>query len=63
MSECEFLEKCPIFQKYKDEWIPEDWIVSKYCKGRHDKCKRKEIRLTGAVPSPSMLPNGTFLDN
>lgn len=62
MEDCEFLSGCPIFKKYEHEWLPKDWIIGGYCKGRHDKCQRKQMRAKGEIPPINMLPNGSLLD-
>jgi len=60
MSDCEFLEKCPIFAKFCSEGLKNVWIRG-YCKKDPEKCERKKIRLSGQMPPPAMLPNGSLL--
>jgi len=59
MADCENVEKCPIFEKFKTGGIADFWIL-KYCKGNHEKCKRKELKRSGQNVPPNMLPNGTL---
>lgn len=61
MSECPNLAGCPIFNKFKNEGAANFWISS-YCKGRFQRCKRKELREQGQQVPPNMLPNGNLMD-
>lgn len=57
---CEFLEKCPIFEKFSSEGLANFWI-GKYCQGKPEKCERKKLRLSNQDVPKTMLPNGTHL--
>ncbi len=62
MSDCEFLEKCPIFARFSSEGTANYWI-NMFCKGKNEKCERKKLRLAGQEVPQTMLPNGTHLKN
>lgn len=58
---CEYLEKCPIFKKFRSEGLANIWI-STYCRGeKMDVCERRVLTKKG-VPHPvTLLPNGKHL--
>jgi len=58
--DCEFLEGCPIFAKFKSEGSKNLWI-SNYCKLNHEKCERKKLRINFESVPITLLPNGTHL--
>lgn len=60
MSDCMYLEKCPIFAKFQNEGIKNIWIGN-YCKSTPDKCERKKLRDSGESAPSTMLPNGKHL--
>ena len=57
---CEYMDKCPMFQKFEAESILRFWIQN-FCKGEHEKCQRKVLRKAGKEVPLNLLPNGTFL--
>ena len=61
---CEYVEKCPIFGRFKDEGIDNIWIRS-YCHREAGlACRRKQLRSVGKRPDeipPDLLPNGEYL--
>jgi hypothetical protein len=64
-SNCELLEKCGFFNKYKANSgvIRQGWIRM-YCQSheKSDKCKRKQIRReTGTPPPDNMAPTGDMM--
>ena len=65
MENCEFVEKCPIFGRFKHEGAKNIWLQY-YCLNKHgDTCQRKKLRKAGKSPleiPSSMLPNGLVLD-
>jgi len=62
MADCEFLDKCPIFAKFKIEGLKNYWI-GLYCKGvKQDKCARKILRNQGQEVPKTLLPNGHHLE-
>ena len=62
MQDCEFLEKCPIFAKFKIEDLKNYWIHM-YCKGtKQDDCSRKILRKQGKEVPKTLLPNGQHLE-
>ena len=61
MVDCEYLEKCPIFARFKVEGAKNVWIEF-YCKGsRQEECARKKLKKEGKEVPQSLLPNGTHL--
>lgn len=61
MNQCELLEKCGFFGKYKETSdVACRGFIALYCKGpKLNECKRKEHRaLHGQPPADNMLPNG-----
>ena len=65
MSNCEFLEKCPVFGRFKHEGVKNMWIES-YCqRDGGSACQRKLLRTSGVAPEDvplDMLPDGSRLD-
>jgi hypothetical protein len=64
MSECEYIQGCPMFKKFKLEPIKNFWI-DQYCKrdGGGD-CSRKSLRKQGKGPEEvpeNLLPNGEYM--
>jgi hypothetical protein len=63
-EECELLEKCGFFKKYRsvDNEVCET-LIAMYCKGSMmDKCKRKEYQNEhGEPPLDDMLPDGEMI--
>ncbi len=62
MADCEFLEKCPIFNRFRSEGIANVWI-GKYCKGSNADCERRKLRESGGQVPVTMLPNGSYLSS
>ena len=61
MADCEFLENCPIFAKFKIEDLKNYWIFT-YCKGtKQEECARKVLRNHEKEVPKTMLPNGQLL--
>lgn len=61
MNNCELLDKCGFFAKYKETSdVACKGFIALYCKGpKLDECKRKEHRKQhGQPPADNMLPNG-----
>jgi len=62
MQDYEFLDKCPIFAKFKIEDLKNYWIFM-YCKGaKQNECSRKVLREQGKEISQTMLSNGQLLE-
>ena len=65
MENCEFVEKCPIFARFKHEGAKNIWLQH-YCLNRHGvACPRKKLREAGKSPveiPSTMLPNGLVLE-
>ena len=64
MSECELLEACGFFQKYRNTLnLACRGFIKTYCQGpRMDECARKEYRIKhGTPPDDEMLPSGQML--
>jgi hypothetical protein len=65
MENCEFVEKCPIFARFKHEGAKNIWLQH-YCLNRHGvACQRKKLRQAGKSPleiPSTMLPNGLVLE-
>jgi len=64
MTECELLESCGFFQKYRETLnLACRGFIKTYCRGeRMDECKRKEYRKQhGAAPDSDMLPSGQMI--
>jgi hypothetical protein len=61
MVDCEYLDKCPIFARFKVEGAKNIWIEF-YCRGsRQNECARKKLKKQGQEVPPTLLPNGTRL--
>ncbi len=63
-NECELLEKCGFFKKYKDtKELACKGFIGLYCKGEQmNECARKAYRKEhGQPPSDDMMPNGLML--
>lgn len=62
---CENLEKCPFFQKHRDELAPTGYqlLVENYCKGAlMERCARLEYESTKGEKAPANLsPTGVSL--
>ena len=59
-DECEYLSRCPIWEKFKTD-SKYAWIA-RYCKGsKKDKCARKALRKEGKEVPINLLPNGKTL--
>jgi len=64
METCQFVSKCPIFNKFRNEVVKDFWVNS-YCRrdaGAH--CARKKLRDAGKGPGEvpiTLLPNGMHL--
>lgn len=64
MMNCELLETCGFFRKYKDTLdLACRGFVRTYCRGeKMDECERKKHRLKhGAPPEDDMLPTGQIM--
>lgn len=60
MSDCELLQKCPVWEKFQSD-IKNVWIKS-YCQGNlQEKCERKKLCLNKQPVPDSLLPNGTSI--
>ena len=63
MVDCRFLEKCPIFAKFKSEGLKNFWIKM-YCKGaKGDECARRKLKEIGKDVPLTLLPNGKTLES
>jgi hypothetical protein len=61
MAECEFLTKCPIFEKCQTGVIKGVFSI-RYCKGNElEKCERRKLKKTGKEVPIDLLPNGEHL--
>jgi len=64
MEQCEFSEKCPMFNRFRNEAVRAIWITY-YCqKEIGNRCARKILRKQGKNPSEipiTLLPNGMYL--
>ena len=64
MENCEFVEKCPIFARFKHEGAKNIWLQY-YCLRNGESCRRKKLRKDGMSPleiPSTMLPNGLILE-
>lgn len=58
MSDCEYLEDCPIWEKCQSD-IKNVWVAG-YCKGAMQKhCARKKLVDKGKPAPENLMPNGT----
>lgn len=61
MADCEYLEKCPVWARFKSS-IKDVWIKN-YCQGeKQDRCARKLLSTEGKDVPGQLLPNGTTLE-
>jgi hypothetical protein len=59
--DCEYLDVCPIFEKFKVAGAKNIWIEF-FCRGsRRDECERRKLKKAGKAVPPTLLPNGTHL--
>ena len=62
MQECEFIEKCPVFQKCRTGALEKVFSV-RYCKGSQlENCERRKLKKTGQEVPPDLLPNGKLFE-
>lgn len=62
MSDCEFLQKCPVWERFRSD-IKNIWIKN-YCRGPlQEKCARRQLCQDGQPVPDTLLPNGTSLHN
>ena len=62
-TDCENLEKCPIFKQFQVEGLANIWIRL-YCKGgSQSDCVRKQKKEAGEEVPSNMLPDGSMLSN
>ena len=61
MQPCEFLEKCPIWQRFNAD-VKLVWINA-YCKGpKQGRCARRKLARNGRPVPENLLPNAATLD-
>lgn len=61
MNDCEYLDTCQIFTRFRLNGIKNFWIRL-YCQGdKQFKCYRKAIREAGRPAPENLLPNGEYL--
>jgi hypothetical protein len=61
MADCEFVEKCPIFEKSKTGIIKAAF-GTKYCKGSSmEECARRKLKHAGQEVPEKLLPNGEYM--
>ncbi len=64
VKECELLEACGFFRRYRNELVPVcRRAIELYCRGSMQSgCARKAYRTrTWLMPQDSMMPSGTML--
>ena len=59
-SKCPYLEGCPMFNKLRFE-ATKKILVNRYCLGDYTKCARYQMRSSGKVPPPNLLPSGKLI--
>lgn len=65
-QECELLEKCGFFKKYKDTKNAAcQGFMSQYCRGpKMNECERKKYREQhGTPPVDDMMPTGQIISS
>ena len=63
MAECEFIEKCPVFEKCKTGVI-KGVFGTRYCKGQElENCERRKLKKAGKEVPLTLLPNGEHLES
>ncbi|MFA5519423.1 MAG: hypothetical protein WDA74_09220 [Spirochaetota bacterium] len=63
MTQCEFIENCPVFEKCHTGVIKGIFHI-KYCKGSElENCARRILRNAGKEVPISLLPNGEHLES
>jgi hypothetical protein len=61
MSECAFLNSCPVWDHFKSD-LKSIWIKN-YCRGdKQDRCARKQLASEGREVPANLLPNGTTFE-
>jgi hypothetical protein len=64
MHECEFIERCGFFKKYRTEKrLACEGFIQQFCRGpKMEQCRRRAYLLrNGATPPDDMLPNGRMI--
>lgn len=64
MTDCELLETCGFFQRYRDTLnLACRGFIKTYCTGeKMEECKRKEFRFkNGMPPEDDMMPSGQMM--
>ena len=62
MPDCEFLQKCPVFEKCTTGVI-KGVFARLYCQGsKLEECERRRLKMNGAEVPPSLLPNGEHIN-
>lgn len=60
---CEFLEKCPIFERTK-KGILDKVFITLYCEGPQlEKCERRILKKNGKDVPLVLLPTGEYYDS
>lgn len=58
MADCEYLEECPIFERFQNEGVKRFWI-DLYCKTeKQEQCARKPLIRAGKPVPDTLLPSG-----
>jgi hypothetical protein len=62
MEDCEYLEGCPVFARFRVEGAKNFWIRL-YCQGlKQEECERRKLANVGELVPETLLPNGKHLE-
>lgn len=63
MTECEFIAKCPVFEKCKTGVI-KGVFGRLYCQGtKLEDCERRKLKKAGKEVPVTLLPNGEHMES
>ncbi len=63
MNSCEYLEKCPVFEKCQTGFIKKVFAI-KYCQGSElANCERRKLKSAGMAVPLTLLPNGEHMES
>ncbi len=63
MAECEYLNKCPVFEKCQSG-VLKSVFVTMYCKGsKLEDCARRKLKKAGKEVPLCLLPDGKIMES
>ncbi len=59
---CPNIQRCPVFPLIEGRALLQVLKIQ-YCEGRFTRCKRFESMENGVVPAPTLLPDGSQIED